>query len=358
MMDFSAVDVVGEIPGNGLLERLDLKNMHPASGGREMRFDCYGAEHGDGGSMYINVETTAFFCHGCKRRGNAITLIMEVQQVERPTAERFLREWYGIDFLEPIGGSMAAEIEARFREIPEPPAPVPPPRSWLSSVRLDWAVENQSEEFESYMLGRGFLPQTLSDWDIGYDYQSDRLTIPVFDIEDNLVGIKGRAWRPDHQPKYLILGDRPGYTANGFTPYEASQVVFGLHRNRARRMVVLCEGELNAIALSQLGVVRPVATGMSYFTERHAQLITREAEEVVIYYDDGPAGYRGMWGGVDASGKFKPGAIQFLEDHVTVRVVYSPPDDPSKLVELGRGDEALQLINDAPTSLALRIAFR
>lgn len=351
-MDFSAVDV------EDLVARLDLGNPRLTSGGVEVNFDCFGPEHSDGGSAYINVETTAWFCHGCKRRGNALGLVMEVRQESRPTAERTLRDWYGIEFMEPIGGSMVAETEARFREKITPPDPVRPPSSWLSHARIDWESV-PPEPFQQYMLNRGFDPSVLKDWDIGYDYISDRVTIPIFDVDGELVGIKGRDWTGERQPKYFIFGDREGMTraSVGFQPYEASQVVFGLHRHRQCRTVVILEGELNAIALSQLGVQRSVAIGMSYFTDDHLRLIVQEAEEAIVYLDHGQAGYEGMWGRADSAGRFRAGVVQMLEPYMRVRVATPIVEDPSKLLELGRGPEALSIIENATSSLTARAVF-
>lgn len=354
-MDFSSVDVAD------LLKRLELGDVEQGdrarltSGGSEIKFDCFGPEHTDGGSAYINVETTAWFCHGCKRRGNAISLVMEVQQVARPQAERFLSEHYGITFAEPIGGSMVAETEARFREAEHEPDPLRPPASWLTAVRVDWS--DIREPWARYMIGRGFERKTLESWDIGYDYDTDRLTIPVFDLDGDLFGIKGRAWREGHEPKYLVLGDRGGSTRFGFEPYDPSLVVFGLHRNRECRTAVLFEGELNAKAASQLGVERPCAVGMSYFTQRHAELLAREVDEVVLYFDHGDAGEQGMWGRAASDGSYYPGAVRLLEPYVRVRTVASPPEDPSRLVELGRGQEVLDLIANAQSSLTTLTTF-
>lgn len=352
MIDLSGIDV------EDLLIRLDMKNLKLSSSGMELNFSCFGGEHSHGDespSAYINVETTAWFCHGCKRRGNAVTIVMEVQQVSRVLAERFLRETYGIQFNEPIGGSMVAETEAHFREPDPVPDPPKPSMTWVRNTHIHWD-EISPEPFQQYMFDRGFRPHVLADWQIGYDYISDRLTIPVFDIEGEVVGVKARAWREGHQPKYLVLGDRPDFAPRyGFTPYEAANYVFGLHRNRDHKTVVLCEGELNAVALSQLGVPRPIANGMSYFTDRHAQLVIREADEVVVYYDHGEAGHQGTWGRRDARGQMMPGVVGQLEAHARIRVVQPTPDDPAELMRTGRGDLALSLIAQAPSALALTI---
>lgn len=350
MIDLSGIDV------EDLAERLSLDNCRLSSSGMELNFSCFGPEHSHGDespSAYINVDTTAWFCHGCKRRGNAVTLVMEVQQIDRPQAERFLREIYGIEFNEPVGGSMVAETEARFRD-PDPVIePLRPTMTWLRNSLLDWNTA-QPESFQQYMFDRGFSPAVMEEWQIGYDYLTDRLTIPVFDIEGELFGAKGRAWREGHQPKYLVIGDRPEHDPrHGFNTYEAGNVIFGLHRNRDVKHGVLCEGELNAIALSQIGVPRPIANGMSYFTERHAQLIIRELDELTIFYDYGDAGRDGIWGRPAANGEWMPGIVQRLEPHMKLRVVDSPPDDPADLLQQGRGEHALALIERATSTLAI-----
>ena len=350
MIDLSGIDV------EDLLERLDLENARLTSGGEEVNYSCPGAQHSHGDerpSAYMNVQTTAFMCHGCKMSGNAIHLVAEVKQITMPGAERWIRETYGISLDGPKGGSMVAETEARFAEKEPEPEPVLAPRSWLSSTKLDWFADDLIEG-QMYMLSRGFTRETMDNWDIGYDYIFDHMTIPVFQPDGQFWGAKGRAYRPDRHPKYMVLGDRstPRF---GFHPYDASKIVPGLHRNRSYKTVVICEGELNAIALSQMGVERPVAIGMSYFSRRHAELVIREADEVILYFDHGNAGYECVFGSVQASGRHRPGALEMLDPFMKVRVVTPTPDDPADLLQQERSEEALELIAGAPTSLALSL---
>lgn len=342
------------ISAEDLLNRLGLENARLTAGGDEINFSCFGGEHSHGDerpSAYINVESKLWFCHGCKRSGTAVSLVSEVQQVTRPQAERWLRDTYGISFNEPIAGSMVDEVILRFSAQPLPHVPVRPPVSFLSSIRFDW-INDRCDKPQEYMLNRGFVPEILNEWGVGYDYDSDRLTIPIFDVDGELFGIKARGWREDQQPKYLILGDR-GFQRYGFEPYEGTEVVFGLHRNRSCKTGVLVEGELNAIALSQLGVERPIANGMSYLSDRHARLIANELDEVILFYDDDPAGTAAVWGRPKSDGGYRLGAAQLLEPYCRVRVVSSPPEDPAGLLQIGQGQLALDLIEAAPSALAL-----
>jgi DNA primase len=357
MIDLSGIDVLGE---RGLLDRLEMRNIHSASGGSEANFSCpfEGHSHGDEKpSAYMNVETTAWFCWGCKKRGNAISFVAEVQQINKSDAQRWLRDIYGIEFDEPRGGSMQAEISARFAPVPDLPIRSKPTPSWLSTLDVEWSDNSRLVEPQyGYLFGRGFTAEILTDWEIGYDYLSDRLTIPVYDLEENLFGIKGRAWRNGHDPKYFILGDRetPRY---GFSPYEATEVVFGLNRKPNVQTIVLCEGELNAVACAQVGIERPVAIGMSYLSDRHAKLLVREARECIVFWDPDKAGREGVSGHIGSDGKRLPGVIEMLEPYMTVRVVQDHDCDPAEYLRQGRSSEIIELVEQAKSSLELSTVF-
>jgi DNA primase len=342
IMDFSSIDFVD------LLSRIGLSNAHITAGGVEINYSCHRGEHSHGDespSAYLNSTSALFMCHGCGFHGSVAVLVADVQQVSRATAERFLRDTYGLEFDEPIDGSFLAEIEARLRPV-APPSPVArPPESWLSSVRLDWYTDNL-EPYQQYMLNRGLSRETLTEWEIGYDYLSNRITIPVRALDGSLFGIKGRDWENSHPAKYLILGDRPGSDRlrYGFGTYEITEVVFGLHRARDVRWIVLHEGELNVKALWQMGIPRPTALGTSRMSERQRRLIVDEAELVLVFLDAG------------AEDHAREIAWQ-LEPYVRVKIVEPLDVDPCDALRFGRQDEVLRAIDGARSSIALANTF-
>jgi DNA primase len=356
MIDLSSVDVVD------MLERLELRNVRLTSGGREANFSCFKPDHAHADerpSAYMNVETTAWWCFGCKSRGNAIGFVAEVQQVSRVDAQRWLRDTYGIEFQEPQGGSMVGEIEARLAPPVAPPRSTRPTSGHVAMLSTDWRDAGRYEHQHHYLLDRGFIPDTLEEFEVGYDYFAERLTFPVYDLDGTLVGIKGRVWRDGHEPKYLVMGDRGDGTRYGYSPYEATEVVYGLNRRRDLDVVVLCEGELNAWACYQAGVesvARPCALGMSYLSERHAQLLAREASDVFLLFDPDDAGREGVWGRRSADGRWLPGAAELLERYLTVWVVEGHDADPAELVKQGRGEEVIGLLERAQTSTSIRVA--
>lgn len=341
-MDLSSINFVD------LLERVGVRNAHMTADGVEINYSCHRQEHkhgDDNASAYVNSLTGAFFCHGCGLKGTVVDLVADVQQVSKVEARNFLRMTYGVDYDEPMGGSMLAEFEARCRPPAEKEVHVPPPESWLSSVRLDWHA-NDLEPFQRYMLDRGLSRDVLTRWDIGYCYVSDRLTIPIRALDGSLFGIKGRDWTGRRGAKYLVVGDRGGRKPRyGFGTYEVGEVVFGLHRARECKIVVCVEGEIDALALQQLGIERPIATGRAGMTVRQARLIADEADEVVLYYDAGSAGEGAV-----------PEVVALLEPYVRLRIVSPLEIDPCDALRLGAHLDVLRVIREARSSLASHLA--
>lgn len=333
------------------LDKLGIENVHPASGGTEANYSCPFAGHAHGDerpSAYMNVETSAWFCWGCKERGrNAASFTAKVLGIDYTTASRFLREAYGVEFQEPEGGSMAGETEARFAPRPEVQLLRRPDPIWQENFVKAFPRSPACD----YIIDRGLTRATCQEWGLGFDSHSMRLTIPVHDLSGELIGFKGRALEEARTPKYFILGDRTGSQNQhyGFDPYEASIVIFGLHRNRDIEEGIMSEGELNAIKLAQNGEPRPLATGMSYFSDRHALLAMRELARLIVFYDTDLAGGAGIWGHEKtASGERLPGMVERLQPHMPIELVPDHEGDPMSMDD----DEARELINRARSSLA------
>lgn len=337
MIDLSNVDVPD------LMWHLSVTGARSASGGQETNFSCPfdGHSHGDENpSAYMNNETTAWFCWGCKRRGkDCVSFVAQVQGVAEAQAQRYLRELYGIEFDEPISGSMVAELDARWAVRPAPTPPSKPSASWLRALEVDWPSA-VTEPWAGYIYNRGFARRTLEEWSAGYDFSTQRITFPVYDVDGELVGIKARAWDDENPVKYLVMGDRNEGTRYGFVPYQPTDVVYGLHREREWPVVVVNEGELNAWACQQAGIKRPVAIGMSYLSARHAALIIQNATMAILFFDPDKAG-----------GQVERAAIAALEPFINVAVVRGHDRDAAQYQKDGESSTIIDLCSSAISSL-------
>src|ERR1044072_4900372 len=197
-MDLSRVDV------RDFLHALGIRNI--MDGGEEIQYSCPFPVHGYGDqtpSAYMNTVSTAFYCHSCKAKGNAIHFLSMLEGISPLLAARHIRERYGDGFLEPGESRFSSELENLLTS-----------QQHEAVHHSEYKVEYQLEHLDGlaleYMRSRGFKDDTLEAWQIGYDKISDRIAIPVWDKDGMLIGFKGRAYQPEHKPKYLVLGDRPG----------------------------------------------------------------------------------------------------------------------------------------------------
>lgn len=320
------------------LECLECRNVKQATE-REMLFSCPFPAHSGGDenpSCYMNIETTAFFCHSCHEKGNAISFTQKVLEISPLEAIRMLKARYSPNGIDPDARSMTEEVRKLLDAQPlvQPENVILDP-SIADRFALDWEAAHDAYERQEghpacdYMFERGFDAPTLNLWGFGYDENSCRIVFPVCNEYGSLVGFKGRA-HDGRQPKYLILGDRPNRPQRyGFTPYQISLIVFGLDRvieswsaeATDDRTVIICEGELNVVALHQMGYTNAVAVQGSHFSNRQARLIRSYADRVILFLDSDSAGQ-------EATERI----AQTLNPHMPVFVTPDHEGDPASMV--------------------------
>src|SRR3982751_2740544 len=311
-----------QVDAREMLEELGIGKIYEASLD-ELLFSCpfEGHSHGDERpSAYMNngkkvaSKNTAWTCFGCGRSGNAISFVAEYNSISRQRATRELRERFAPGWHKPRGGSMRAEFELRKQQASELEAdkyPNIPILDWAvyELFDVDWpSYETVEHPDVQYMYGRGFATSDLMEWRIGYDHDSDRITIPVCLPDGQLVGIKGRAWSKQVRMKYRILGDTERTISKhgivyGFAPYLKSQIVFGLDKWGEQRSYVWDEGEINVMSWRKMGIPA-FATGSAHMSEAQVRIIREYADEVVIFLDPDTAGETGIWGYTDKDGEY------------------------------------------------------
>jgi DNA primase len=131
-----------------------------------------------------------------------------------------------------------------------------------------------------YMFDRGFAPDVLDKFEVGWDKISERISLPVRTADGSLVGFKARSI--DRQPRYIVLGG-PEY---GFEPYPTRKILFGLDKAEIKDEIIVCEGELNAIALHQHGYKNAVGISGKVISDEQAELIKQYGQKVVLIFDE------------------------------------------------------------------------
>jgi len=124
--------------------------------------------------------------------------------------------------------------------------------------------------------------------------------------------------------------------------FKKSRELYGLHLTKRplldEKKAIICEGQLDLIAIYQAGFQNVVASQGTAFTELHGQILKRYVDEVILCFDSDSAG-------VDATIR----SVDYLiESDLNVRVASIPkPDDPDSLIRTKGPEQFAQVITQA-----------
>lgn len=346
-LDLGRVDVV---------ELLTKIGIEAKVVGAEARFSCPYPAHSFGDrnpSAFMNLHTTAFICFSCGAAGNCITLLADMRNVERGTARRWIEEKW-LPEMAHID-DLAAWVERYFAEDDEDHQVIE--TVVINEIEyerraVDWTEESATGWY-GYMLKRDFDPEILNRFDVCYDRIADRPCITVRTPDGGLVGFKGRAWRDDQWPKYLVLGDTDrSIQTHGqryfFHPYDAAQHVFGLHLARPHdNALIVCEGELNVISMHQKGFCNVVGPSGSTLSDRQVEDIVACCDSVTLLFD---SDLKTPESATMARIKLLK-AISMFDPFVSVNVCADHEGDPAEM----SCDELHELVGAARSSVEYRV---
>lgn len=266
--------------------------------GKDWWYSCFSDQHYRGDinpSASMEEGTTRFYCFSCGMHGNAITFLSELENVSPIQAAIWIKERFGgdsvpdqttiLDNVKEILSKKSAtktneelsvidEIECTRRKIDWKSA-----KAWLDYSGKN--IDKQDEPIE-YMLNRGFWPDILDRFDIGWDKISERICIPIRNEEGKLVGFKARSLEKNPAMRYMVLGG-PEY---GFNTYQTKKILFALDKAKTGKELIVCEGELNTIAMHQHGYTNTVGISGKILSNEHVELIRKNGQKVILIFDE------------------------------------------------------------------------
>ena len=126
-----------------------------------------------------------------------------------------------------------------------------------------------------------------------YDMFRQRAIFPIIDAQGRVLGFGGRALG-DAKPKYLNTGDTPVF--NKRLGVFAANL---LKKQRNLRRIILVEGYMDVIALTQAGLPGVCATLGTALTIEQARMLKRYAPEIWVSYDGDAAGQHAILRALD-----------------------------------------------------------
>lgn len=145
-----------------------------------------------------------------------------------------------------------------------------------------------SEQILSYYLpygnklfeDDGIDLEVQQEFEIGYDPQSNRITIPIRTPLGDLCGVKGRLFgkSDEYNPKYLYL-----------ERCNKSKVLYGYWQNKDyiknNKFIFITEAEKGVMQLASMGVRNVVSTAGKTISKHQVELITRTGCTPILSYD-------------------------------------------------------------------------
>jgi DNA primase len=275
-------------------------------------------------SFFVSPAKQSYYCHGCGAGGSVFQFLMQYENIDFPEAVRRLAARAGISIIEE---EISAEEETRQNL-----------RKRLLRLHFETSAwfhrhllrAKAAAHARGYLKSRGINIETAKRWQIGfapnswdalvrwatgekfakeelvesglvklqeegnprsriYDRFRDRLMFPIHNDIGEVIAFSGRILDPQAPGgKYVNSPETPLFTKGN--------VLFGLHQSKrfianARQAVVL-EGQLDLITAFEAGIQNVVAPQGTALTQRHAALLHRFADSVILFFDADPAGER------------------------------------------------------------------
>ena len=314
-------------------------------------------------SFHVDDRKGFYYCFGCHAKGDAIS---------------FVRETENVDFMEAVkilageAGMPVPDRDPRAQEKADA-------RSVLIDV-MEQAVQyhrlqlqtGAAAEARDYLERRGLSVEAQARWDIGfapanggvlahltgkgvdpklvmeaglaaesdrggapYDRFRGRIMFPIRDARGRAIGFGGRAMDPNHPAKYYNSPETPLFD-KGRSLYNHGPAREAAGKGKP---LVVAEGYMDVIALSEAGFTATVAPLGTAITEDQLRLIWRMAPEPIIALDGDTAGLRAAMRVIDI-------ALPMLEAGQSLRFALMPegldPDDVLK----AQGTAAMQKLLD------------
>ena len=307
-------------------------------------------------SFSVDEQKQVYYCFGCKAGGSVIQFVMDIERLSFSEAVAFLADQLHMPLPEMqndpayekrrtlkeriyLANRTAARMYHQLLWQPESSAIL----HYLQQRGLSDAVIRRfgigaappSAQVGHRLMEEGFTEEELVQAGLmlrregrTFDMFRNRAMFPIIDAYGNVLGFGGRAMG-DAMPKYLNTSDTPAFNKR-YTVFAANL----LRKARGLTRVILVEGYMDVVALSQFGVEGVAATLGTALTPEQARLLHRFAPEVHIAYDGDRAGQKAILRG-----------LEVLEgENVPVRVLDFPGGlDPDEFIRQ-EGLEAFQAL--------------
>ena len=299
-------------------------------------------------SFCVNSQEQFFYCFGCHESGDVISFIMHIESLDFNDAVKFLADRVKMKLPDVKYDDDKIKEQKAFKQR-------------LLDLLKDTAyfyVKNlktvDADKHVEYILKRKFNSETVARFGLGasldfnglpnhlkqkgytyqemvasgavgekngryYDFLGGRLIIPVIDQFGNVVAFDGRRIDGAKEQKYINTKETQVFI-KGKTLFNLNNLK-KVKNEEGIDNVIIVEGHLDVVTLSQAGFRNVVASMGTALTKDQARILKRYSDKIIISYDGDFAGQKAAVKGLEI----------LSEEGLEVKVICMPdgmdPDD-------------------------------
>ncbi len=316
-------------------------------------------------SFHVDDQKGFYYCFGCHAKGNVYSFIQETENVNFMEAVEILAREAGmpmpardpraqekadqrtilVDIMEQAVQfyrlQLRTNMAAKARDYLEKRGL---PETTLEQFQIGYAGNNRNGLFQ-HLTDKGAAPDDIvlaglaikpDDGGNPFDRFRNRIMFPIRDARGRCTAFGGRAMDANQPAKYLNSPETPLFD-KGRSLYNHQPA-----REAAGKVqsLIVAEGYMDVIALSQAGFKHSVAPLGTAITPDQLQLMWRITSEPIIALDGDKAGLRAAMRLIDI-------ALPLLEAGKSLRFCILPEgQDPDDLIKAS-GAKAMQTLLDA-----------
>ncbi len=303
-------------------------------------------------SFCVSAVDQFYHCFGCKKSGDVINFVREIEAVDFADAVKIVAEKVGVALPEISYNNEEIKEQKRKKErllsLMKDTALfyVNNLRSSAGALHRDYLDKRSiTSEFitkfgmgasldydglPNYLLKKGYTEKEMvAAGACGekngrcYDFLAGRLIIPMIDQFNNVVAFSGRLVKDIKNSGKYVNTRETSIFSKGKLLFNINNLK-KLKNERGLESVIVVEGHMDVVSLVQNGFANVVASMGTALTKDHARMLKRYCEKILICYDGDFAGQSATVRGLEI----------LKEEGLDVKVVSMPdgmdPDDVVK----------------------------
>ena len=262
-------------------------------------------------SFSVSQEKQIYHCFGCGKGGGGSAFLMEIENLPFVDAVRLLAQRAGMEVPDASADDESRKKRARalaanrdaarfYHEYLKSPGGARV-RDYIAQRQITprtatrfglGAAPDQWDGLIRALSEQGYTKLELIEAGLAvagknggvYDKFRSRLMLPVIDVRGEVTGFTSRILPGEEGAKYLNTPET--------AVFKKGRLIYALNfaKSTKRPNLVLVEGNIDVITLHQAGFDNVVATMGTALTEEHARILARYTRELVLCYDNDPAG--------------------------------------------------------------------